>query len=34
MEKLRNNKILELLYELLVMKLEKEREENLIEQNK
>jgi hypothetical protein len=33
MEKLRNNKILELLYQLLVMKLEKEREEKTNEQN-
>ena len=34
MEKLKNNKILELLYQLLVMKLEKEREENPDGQNK
>ncbi len=33
MENLKNNKILELLYQLLVMKLEKEREEKSDEQN-
>jgi len=33
MENLRNNKILELLYQLLVMKLEKEREEKTDEQD-
>lgn len=33
MENLRNNKILELLYQLLVIKLEKEREEKSDEQN-
>ncbi len=33
MEKLRNNKILELLFQLLVMKLEKERKEKTDEQN-
>lgn len=33
MENLRNNKILELLYHLLVMKLEKEREEKTNEQD-
>jgi hypothetical protein len=33
MENLKNNKILELLYQLLVIKLEKEREEKSDEQN-
>ncbi len=33
MENIKNNKILELLYRLLVMKLEKEREEKSDEQN-
>ena len=33
MENLKNNKILELLYQLLVMKLEKERKEKTNEQN-
>lgn len=33
MENIKNNKILELLYQLLVLKLEKEREENTDEQN-
>jgi len=33
MENIKNNKILELLYQLLVMKLEKEREEKTDEQN-
>ncbi|KFZ26546.1 MAG: hypothetical protein KQ78_01249 [Candidatus Izimaplasma bacterium HR2] len=33
MENIKNNKILELLYQLLVMKLEKEREEKSDEQN-
>ena len=33
MENIKNNKILELLYQLLVMKLEREREENTDGQN-
>ncbi len=33
MENIKNNRILELLYQLLVMKLEKEREENTNGQN-
>ncbi len=33
MEKIKKNKILELLYQLLVIKLEKEREEKSDEQN-
>ena len=33
MENIKNNKILELLYQLLVIKIEKEREENTDEQN-
>ena len=33
MENIKNNKILQLIYELLVMKLEKEREEKSDEQN-
>ncbi len=33
MENIKNNKILELLYQLLVIKLEKEREEKSDEQN-
>ncbi len=33
MENIKNNKILELLYQLLVMKLKKEREEKSDEQN-
>ncbi len=34
MDKLKNNKILELLYQLLIMKLEREGKENINEQDK